>query len=122
MKRSFFLSLLLHSMLFASLGLGVLLSKKRGIEIPNDTAIMVNFTKIGPRSQAPIIGQTSAPLPCQEALKKQEAPKKAPTSSPKENKKALPEKGDIAKKNKTKIKNNEQKKEDNKNGKEGSHD
>ena len=111
MKRSFFLSLLLHSMLFASLGIGFLIHKKRGIEIPNDTAIIVNFTKIGPRSQAPIIGQPSSPPPSQEQPKKQEPKKEIPAPKRKEQKKAVPEKGDIAKKEKAKKKEKDTKQE-----------
>lgn len=137
MKRSFFLSLFLHSIILIFLSIGFFLHQKRGIEIPNDTAVIVNFVKIGPRSQAPIIGQPSqrsepsseqghAPRieqkpPISEHTDSSnpsnnarphahahphahESSKQKSSSSKKQDPiKSLPEKGDIAKKQKNKV-------------------
>ncbi|USO02451.1 MAG: hypothetical protein H6850_00420 [Alphaproteobacteria bacterium] len=55
MKKQLLFSLLLHFSLLFLFGVDAIF-RQQGVEIPNDTAIMVNFVKIGKVSQAPIIG------------------------------------------------------------------
>lgn len=106
----FIYSLIFHGSIILFMSIGAFIYRKKGFEIPNDTAVIVNFVKIGPKSQAPIIGQPPAKKHVEEdtCLEKQEK-KIEVKEEKKEEKEKVAEKGEIVKKEKKKK--NEKKKE-----------